>query len=120
MDSKIKAIYLYMVDIDKHWPWGRSSKEVRAELKADGINPTEIWDNITSELTGRKWGYEQRIYIASKLIKKIKKNLVITDEIIAAEKVLSYLFKDPFEGNDIVPFRDRKHTRGAFRRADDG
>lgn len=128
MDSKIKRIYMYMADI-KHWPWRASAKKVSQHLETMGIRTTEVWDELKGKITGGQWyrsmdgqrqnwleGYAEKIKDVSERIQAIKGNIIITDEIRAAAEVLALTFENRWEGYNIVPFRDRKHTRGVFRR----
>ena len=132
MDNKIKRIYLYMIDSMKHWPWHASGKKVSKELKKQGIRTTQAWEDSKGKITGGAWyktkdgvrqnwfeGYADTIYEVSDRIKAIKADITVTDKIKEVAVILTAVFKDPFDGNDIVPMRDRPRTKGVFRRTDD-
>ena len=48
---------------------------------------------------------------------EVRNSIVVTDEAIEVGELLSPMFEDRFEGK-LIPFRDRKHTKGSFRRSE--
>lgn len=131
MDERIKNIYKLMFGYEdyKMEQWYRPMLQriqrqidLRTSDKQNSIQRWEwyrscdgIWQNWTGD-------YFKEITRISKKMKELKADLkkYMKDEraMKDASDAISMAFKDPFEGKNVVPFRDRKHTKGVFRRAD--
>jgi predicted transcriptional regulator len=138
MDEKVKTIYLAMIKPLRHWP---SSIPVWRELmEKSKITTTQEFEDRRGKISGAWWqhfkssdgvwqnwahGYEKEIKRIVKEFNRIKASIVITDDIKKAAEALGPVVEsgswdlkiDKMEKAGVIPFRDRKHTKGVFRRA---